>query len=222
MTQTIQGVILAVEDSGDFDQKVTVYSREFGKFRAKVAGVKKTISKLRSLVQPFAESSLHIYLHGTARAGVNDPGKLIGGETLNPHSGLRSDMDRMVQAHMFCETLDALTKTFYPNADEYQLLLDTLSALEKTTRPELVRMRSVLILLKILGYSLRHHPVWKSMSAADRSLLLRLGTWALEDNHFTDEEVKILKNLTQSYLLLYLNMPLKSEIFMRKVEALAI
>src|SRR3990170_3374054 len=103
MIQTIHGVVLRIEDAGDFDQKLTVYTREFGKFNAKVAGVKRAASKLRVLAQPFAESRLQIYLHGTIRAGVNHPGKLIGGETEVSHSRLRIDLRRMVQANIFCE-----------------------------------------------------------------------------------------------------------------------
>ncbi len=221
MTQTVHGVILNAEDSGDYDQRLTVYSREYGKFKAKVAGVKKTVSKLRGLSRPFSESKLHVFLHGTARAGVNDPGKLIGGETQDCHPGLSRDFNRLVQANMFCETLDALTKTFYPNEKEYDLLVGTLKGLESSGRPDLVRMRATLILLKILGYSLRHHPVWKSMPEPDRALMIRLGAWDGTESAFTEEETRILGGLTKSYLLLYLPMPLKSEIFMRKMEAAA-
>lgn len=219
MIQIVSGIVLRAEDAGDFDQKLTVYSREFGKFKANVAGVKRAASKLRALSQPFAESRLQIYLHGTVRAGVNDPGKLIGGETERHHPRLRSELDRMTQAHVFCETLDILTKTFYPNEAEYGLLADTLKSLEETQFPVLVRIRSTLILLKILGYGLRHHPVWKAMPPADRSLLLRLGTWPAAEAGFSDEESQTLHQITQSYLAQFLPMPLKSELFMRKVQA---
>ncbi|OGR84213.1 MAG: DNA repair protein RecO [Elusimicrobia bacterium RIFCSPLOWO2_01_FULL_54_10] len=219
MIQSVQAIILRAADAGDFAQKLTVYSRELGKFKANVAGVKKMASKLRSLAQPFAESRLQIYLHGTVRAGVNDPGKLIGGEPLAVRPRLRSTLDRMVQAQVFCETLDTLTKTFYPNEAEYDLLAGTLQSLEETEFPLLVRLRSTLILLKILGYGLRHHPVWKAMPASDRNLLLRLGSWPAEEAVFSSDEAETLSHITQSYLALFLPMPLKSEMFMRKVAA---
>ena len=219
MIQIVSGIVLRAEDSGDFGQKLTVYSREFGKFKANVAGVKKAVSKLRSLAQPFSESRLHVYLHGNVRAGVNDPGKLIGGETECSHPRLRSDLERMTQANVFCETLDSLTKTFYPNQAEYDLLAGTLKSLEETEFPVLVRIRSTLILLKILGYGLRHHPVWKALPQADRSLLLRLGSWPAAQEVFSNEESQTLSQITQSYLALFLPMPLKSELFMRKVAA---
>ena len=219
MIRIIRGIVLQAVDSGDFDQKLTVYSLEFGKFKAKVAGVKKAVSKLRSLSQPFAESRLQIYLHGTVRAGVNDPGKLIGGETERHHPRLRSELNRMTQAHVFCETLDLLTKTFYPNEAEYGLLSDTLKSLEETEFPALVRIRSTLILLKILGYGLRHHPQWKALPPSDRGLLLRLGAWPAARDRFSDEESQALNHITHSYLSQFLPMPLKSELFMRKMAA---
>jgi DNA repair protein RecO len=213
----VSGIVLRSEDDGDFDQKLTVYSKEFGKFKAKVTGVKRVASKLRALAQPFAESRLHIYLHGTVRAGVHDPGKLIGGEVDCSYPRLRSEINRMMQAHIFCETLDTLTKTFYPNEAEYDLLAGTLKSMEETEFPILVRIRATLILLKILGYGLRHHPSWKALPSVDRNLFLRLGTWPAVEAQFSNEESQTLDQITRSYLARFLPMPLKSELFMRKM-----
>ena len=219
MIQTVQGVVLRVEETGDYDQKLTLYTKEFGKFKVNVVGARKSISKLRGLAIPFSEARFQVYLHGTIRAGVNDPGKLIGGETLASHEGLRSVWERMLEASIFAETLDCLTQTFFPNEPEYALLVQSLKNLEENVHPVLTRLRSTLILLKILGYSLRHHPTWKSLSNEDRSLMVRLGAWTGEENLFPAQDISRLEAIIQPYLSLFLPVPLKSELFLRKVSA---
>ena len=97
MIENVHGVVLRVEDSSEFDKRLTIYTLEYGKIRAKMTGVKKSGSKLKSLTIPFAESRLQIYLAGNKRAGLNLPGKVVSGEVMFDHSLLRNDWDRLVQ-----------------------------------------------------------------------------------------------------------------------------
>src|SRR5207247_5600055 len=112
----------------------------------------------------------------------------------------------------FCEILDIMTHPFYPNPEEYHLLLMTLDQMEKAVDPLPVRLRSTLVLLKILGYGLRHHSAWRSFSAEQRSLLTRLAKWDGQ-NEFSTGETDDLERMTQSYLSLFLPHPLKTDIF---------
>ena len=219
MIETVHGIVLRAEDSGEFDQRLIFYTREMGKIRAKIAGVKKNASKLRSLALPCAESRVLLYLHGSKRAGPRDPGKVVGGEVLDLHLGLRTEWDRMLQCAAFCETLDRMTHPFYPHREEYELLSGTLSAMETAASPVLVRLRSTLILLKNLGYGLRHHTAWKNLGGRKRELLLKLGRWNGGPADFSPEETAEIKRVVESYLAEYLLSPLKSQEFERKLEA---
>lgn len=215
------GVVLRSEDLAENDRRLTLYTREFGKVRAKVIGVRKTASKLRVLTMPFAESSFQLYLHGTRRSGARDPGKVVGGEVVRDRSLLREEWDRMVQGSAVCETLDALTHPGYPNPQEYDLLAKTLDDLEVTASPVMVRLRFTLILLRILGYGIRHHAAWKSYTEDQRDLLLNLARWDARDPGFLPYEVQPLERLVGLYLSNYLTRPLKTEVFQQKLNASA-
>jgi DNA repair protein RecO len=221
MIQTVQGLVLRAEDLAEYDQRLTLYTRELGKIRAKVVGVKKTVSKLRALTTPFVESRFQVYLHGTKRAGVRDPGKIVGGEIVTVHGSLRTDWDRMIQSMGVLETLDVLTHPFYANPQEYELLSQALTRMETTTNPLLLRLHFTLSLLKILGYSLRAHPVWHSYSPEDRRRLLDLAVWDAVEERFSARDVEVLERIVNSYLSNYLSGPLKTEVFRQKLEMAA-
>jgi DNA repair protein RecO len=218
MIETVQAVILNAVDLNDYDKRLTLYTKEFGKIRANVTGVKKAVSKLRALTLPFTESKLQVYLHGGKRTGKNDPGKVVGGEVIQHHSILREDWERRMDSSLICETLEVLTKAFFPNVREYELLSLTLNQLETTAHPLLVRCRFRLALLKLLGYSLRHHATWKSYSQADRSLVESLFRWNTQDTVFQEGEVTLLDRLTDRYLKQYLPYPLKTQLFIQKLN----
>ncbi len=220
MIDTYHGIVLRAEDQGEYDKRLTLYTRELGKIKAKVVGVKKTASKLRSFTLPFTEARLQVYLHGAPRAGLRDPGKIIGGEALFHHAKIREDWERLIQCSALCETLETLTHPFYQNEKEYDLLAETLRQMEKTPSPVLLRLRFTLMLLKILGYSLRHHATWQSCVASEQELLRRLALWDTESGAFSDEEVRWLERTTENYLRNYLPAPLKTEMFQRKIVSL--
>lgn len=219
MIEILKGVVIGSVDAGDYDKRITIYTQELGKLKAKVTGVKKSASKLRGLTLNFSECRFQIYLHGTRRSVPHDPGKITGGEILDSHPTLRTVWDRMVQAATFCETLDKLTHSSYPNAKEYELLTSSLAQIEKSSMPILVRLRSTLILLKILGYSLRHHSTWTTYSEIQRLLLTRLAKWEPEQDGFCREDADQLERMVSSYLSRYLSYPLKTALFQQKFNA---
>lgn len=219
MIETLQSIVLRSEDLGEFDQRLTLFTLEHGKIRAKVAGVKKEVSKLRSFALPFSESRLQVYLHGAKRSGVRDPGKVIGGETITFHAPLRADWDRMIQASAVCEILEALTKPFNPNLKEYELISSTLQQMETTVHPLLLRLKFSLMLLKLLGYSLRHHPIWNTYSDAEQGLLREFALWNHEQEKFSDDQRGWLERVTTAYLSQYLHGPLKTDVFRQKLAS---
>ncbi len=217
MIDTLQGIVLRAEDLGEYDKRLTLYTRELGKIKAKVIGVKKTASKLRGLTLPFTEARLQVYLHGAKRSGLRDPGKIVGGEALFHHAKVRDDWERLIQCSALCEILEALTHPLYQNEKEYTLLSETLHQMEKTPRPVLLRLRFTLMLLKILGYSLRHHPTWHGYSASEQGLLRRLALWDTESDGFSNDETRWLERSAQGYLRNYLPSPLKTDMFQQKI-----
>lgn len=218
MIETVEGAVLRSENLEESDRRVTLYTKQLGKVTARVTGVRKNGSKLRIFTIPFIESRFQIYLAGSKRFGVRIPGKIIGGEIIFFHSPLRNEWDRMIQCSTLCEIFDQLTPPFYPNLKEYELLIASLNQMEISPSPLAVCLRSTLILLKILGYSLRHHSVWKSCSEKEKKLLEELAKWDACQEKFSDEEIKKLEKIVNPYLNLYLSSPLKTAIFQQKIE----
>ena len=218
MIQWVRGFVLRSEDRAEFDQRLTLYTLECGKLSANILGVKKNVSKLRGLTLPFTEYRFQVYLHGGKRTGMRDPGKILGGESLTHYSLLKEEWNRMIQASAITEILNVLTQPFYPNSTEYQWLCTNFAQLEWTLHPQLVRCRFVLGLLKILGYSLRSHSIWSSLSVAERTSLNQLARWDSQSNLFSESEIFHLSELTQSYLNRYLPFPLKTSLFEKKCE----
>ena len=218
MIQIVQGIVLRVEEQNEFDKRLTLFTKEYGKLRAKITGVKKSASKLKSLTIPFSESRVQLFLAGTVRAGVREPGKIISGEILKMHSCLHADLDRTIQASAMCEILDLLTKDFYPSLKEYEILSNALDELEIAVNPVLVRCRFALLLLKVLGYSLVSHPTWKILRDHERALLKNLALWNPLENIFCKEDADSLQNISSRYLAQYLPFPLKTDQFQQKVS----
>ncbi len=217
MIQIVQGVVLRAQELNEFDKRLTLFTKELGKVRAKVTGVKKSASKLKGLTFLFCESRLQLFLAGTPRAGLRDPGKIISGEILNLHSPLHADLDRTIQASAICEILDLLTRDFNPSVKEYEILNQALDELESSANPILVRCRFALLLLKASGYSLGHHPSWKLLTEIERSLFKTLASWKTQENIFSNDESRCLQNITSQYLSQYLPSPLKTDQFQQKV-----
>ncbi len=217
MIQIVEGVVLKVEELNEFDKRLTLFTKELGKVKAKITGVKKSVSKLKPLTFPFCESRFQIFLAGTPRAGLRDPGKVISGEIIKLHSALHFDLDRTIQASAVCEILDKLTKEFNPSLQEYEILMNALDELEIAKQPLLVRCRFSLHLLKALGYSLGHHPSWKLLTEMERSLFRMLASWNVLETIFTEKETRNLEIITSRYLAQYLPAPLKTDQFQQKV-----
>lgn len=218
MIKLVEGIVLKKEPVRETDEMLTLYTRELGKVRAKVVGVKKLLSKLRPLTSLFCRSSFQLYLRGGNRMELREPGKVIGGEVLQTYGRITEEWEKIIQASIWCETVNELTRAFYSHLPEYQLLHSTLAQMEKTRFPEIVRLRSTLILLKILGYSFSHHTQWKQLEASDKELFYRLAKWEESADGFTKREVEKIKEIISSYLSLYLENPLKAEIFQKKME----
>ncbi len=217
MIRLVQAIVLRAEDHLEYDRKLTLYTREFGKLRAKIVGVKKTASKLRGFSVPFVEAKLELYLHGTPRAGARDPGKIIGGELIDSHPLLRTDWEKMLETVTACETVDLLTHPIYPSPLEFELLQNSFRQMEESPHPILVRLRFTLILLRLLGYSLKHHPLWRSYSEGDRTLLRSLAKWECASALFSIDQIQRLEQMVSAYLSLHLPRPLQSEIFKKKL-----
>ena len=198
MIETVQAVVLRAQDLAECDKRLVLYTREFGKVRANIIGVKKIKSKLRCLTLPFAEYRLQLYLHGGKRKSPNDPGKVIGGEALDYRSLLGQDWPRMVHASAMCEMLDLLTQNFYPNPKEYDWLAQSLTDMQTSTSPLLTRCRFALGLLKILGYSLRAHALWTYFSSGERQLLDRLSRWPAQAENFSFMEERCIGSVGRS------------------------
>lgn len=114
--------ILKSVKARDADRVLTLFTREYGKKRVMAHGVEKTTSRKRGAVQPFSRSSLLL------RKG-RDLDSVSQGEGIDIFPLLRRSLDGLAMASYLADLVDAFTPEEDPNADVFQLLLDTFGLL---------------------------------------------------------------------------------------------
>lgn len=144
---TDSGIILRRTRHLDDDARLTVFLREHGKMSVISKSSIQLKSKLKSLQEPFSEADLQIYLppHGVR-------GRLTGGKLINSHEPLRRSYEAYVIASSCCEVVDTLVPFRAPSPEVFDILRDTLAALEAPGAGREQWIRFVEKLLKSMGH----------------------------------------------------------------------
>lgn len=112
-----QGIIIKAQDFSEFDQILTIYTRELGKIKAIVKGVKKPKSKLRGGVQLFSYCQLELFKGKSFY-------RVIHSSSLKSFIELREDFDKMTSALEWLEVVDSFVQE--EEVDEETFLLTLL------------------------------------------------------------------------------------------------
>lgn len=131
----------------DHDARMTVFFRDHGKLAVVAKGGLRLQSKLKSLLEPFSETDLQVYVpeHGTY-------GRLAGGKLLDSHEALRARFSAYQLACRSCEMVDILIPFRAPSADVFDILRDALKALHAAESPETEWVHFGVRLLRCLGH----------------------------------------------------------------------
>jgi DNA repair protein RecO (recombination protein O) len=140
-----EAIVLRRSEIGEADYILTVYTPHLGKIRVVARGVRKPASHMGGHVELFSRSRMMV---ATAR----NLDIVTQCETLDPHRAIGEDLDRIAHAFYLVEMVDRMTPDEQENYAVYQLLSNSLTYLDTTPTPDILRHWFEIQLLGLLGY----------------------------------------------------------------------
>ncbi len=120
-----EGFILKTQDYRDTSLLATFYTRDHGKVRAIVKGIRDTRARFGSTLEPFSLNEILFYRR--KRGGDLHHATQI--ELVRMFSEVREDLERLSYACYFTDLLNQLTETEDPNEAIFELMRDALTFL---------------------------------------------------------------------------------------------
>ena len=144
------GYVLSARHHREADKLAQVYTRQWGKIRVLVKGVRKAQSRLGSSLELFTESDMTL----VKRAG-SDLYVLTQAKILKSHPGLKADFTAITLLQVMADLLLQSLQDGEADGELYRLIGGTLEVLEKgKDAREMVLMGFLLRLLESMGHPL--------------------------------------------------------------------
>lgn len=118
-----EGVILKKIDVGEVDSLFTIYTKDFGKIRARAQGIKKEGAKLRGHLEILSHANISFVL------GKNGE-RLTGATLLNFWSGIRGDFSKTAVACFAADLIDKNCLNGEKDKTLWDFLIEALHDLE--------------------------------------------------------------------------------------------
>jgi DNA repair protein RecO (recombination protein O) len=150
-TYQTEAIIIKRIKLGEADRILTIYTPELGKLKAVAKGTRRPKSKLGGHVELLTHSRLML-----ARGRNLDI--ITQAQTINNFLPIKDDLERISRGLYMAELIDSFTGEHIEDRHLFDLLLETLKQLSKSTDCEPVLRYFELNLLEHLGYrpQLRH------------------------------------------------------------------
>lgn len=137
-------VVLRTMRLGEADRIVTLVTRDHGKVRAVVKGVRRTTSKFGGRVEPVVHMAAQLW------RGRGDLDTVTQVEVIDAFAAIRSDLDRLAKAYTVMEVADAVVQERHPSPRLFDMVVGALRVLEDTA-PALVVPAFLLKVLVVEG-----------------------------------------------------------------------
>jgi len=189
-------VVLSRMDYGEADRIVTVFTPRRGRLRVIAKGVRRPTSRLGPHLEYFARCHLML-------VKGRELDTVTGVEMLDPHLGLRSDLEAFGHASHIVELLLRMTEDRQENEPAYDLLVGSLRLLGEGVEPFAVTRHFELALLGLLGYRpelYRCLNCQTDLTAATNAFSERLGGLLCPLCRATDAAARPLSVNAQKYL----------------------
>lgn len=122
-TYKTEGIILKRTNFGEADRILTIFTKHYGKIRARAPGIRRTTSRKAAHLELFNHSLLFL-VQGKSLDIVTEA------TTINNFSGVRKDLQKVSMAYYFCELGDSFCPERQENREVFNLLTQTLRDLE--------------------------------------------------------------------------------------------
>ena len=143
-----EGVVIKSTPMYEAGLLVTLYSRSAGKLRAVVRGVRKPTSKMAGHLEPLTRVDLALAV--SSRADGIDT--VTQAQVVESFASLKSDLEAVAKGIYLAELVDGFGAEGSANPQLYDLVVDTLRALDVEPGLELALRRFELHLLKCSGF----------------------------------------------------------------------
>jgi len=140
-----QAIVLGHIEYGEADRILTLFTYQRGKITAIAKGVRKIRSHKAGHLEPF--TNVNLFLAKGRNLDI-----ITQAETVNPHMGLREDLERVAFASYVVEVLDRFTFEEGQNVAMFRLLEETLTRLDTQSNLETVVHFYEMRLLELLGF----------------------------------------------------------------------
>lgn len=127
--EKVTGMVLAASNYGEYDKRLVLLTKEYGKITVFAKGARRPSSPLLGCSQAFVFGEFRLF-RGRSSYTLNDA------EVKNYFEELRRDMDAMYYGFYFCEFAEYLTRENVPANDILLLLYQALGVLIQKTLPE--------------------------------------------------------------------------------------
>ena len=121
---TTEGIILKKTDSGEADSLFMIYTRDFGKIRARAQGVKKEGAKLKGHLETLNHSAVSFVL---GKGGE----RLTSAVMLNCWPRIHEDTDKLRAAYILIKLVDDTCFSGEKDEKLWQLILGSFSYLDE-------------------------------------------------------------------------------------------
>lgn len=143
--EKVTGMVLSAAPIGDYDKRLVILTREFGRIAAFAKGARRPNSPLLACSEPFTFGEFLVY------QGRNSY-TVAGAEITNYFQELRGNLEGAWYGFYFCEFADHLSRENVDGTDFLKLLYQTFRILIKQTIPyRLVRRIFELKLISLNG-----------------------------------------------------------------------
>jgi DNA repair protein RecO (recombination protein O) len=142
--QNVTGIVLRRRDSGESDRRLTLLTREIGKVDVIAKGARKPASRLKGVTEPFSIAEFSL-------ASGKRGGFVTQAQPLSGFRGLRTDFERLNFALALGELFATIIPFDEPNEQAFELLFQSLRALELHAKPIVVAIWTQVVLLELSG-----------------------------------------------------------------------
>lgn len=219
--QTTEAVVLNRRDLRETSILATFYSREFGKIKGVLKGIRGDRSRYGSQAEIFGLNKIVFYEKSRGEFQNITQCDLIDGLF-----GIRKSLFAIAYATYFLELVDDLTEPVEKNEKIFELLLGSLKLLAKGLEPVKIARVFEIRLLTLLGFGPTVEGssvcgIKVSMGTAQTFNRLKNASWdSLLKFRISKSIEKELGTLVDKLMATHLERPLRSKKFIREVQGL--